>query len=170
MYAPVVKELYEIHHDEAEKVVRPSSLGKNTYLQLKAFDNRWIDVYPNTGKRSGAYSNGADYDGHPYILLNYNDLYDDVSTLAHELGHTMQSYFSNKTQPYPLSDYTIFVAEVASTFNEVLLFNYMIDKVKDDDMRLSFLMDWLDGFKGTLFRQTNLQNMSLRFMKLKPNL
>lgn len=166
MYAPVVKGVdMKYNYDEAEKVVLEAlaPLG-NEYVSTvkKAFDNRWIDVYPNTGKRSGAYSNGSDYDGHPYILLNYNDLYDDVSTLAHELGHTMQSYFSNKTQPYPLSDYTIFVAEVASTFNEVLLFNYMIDKVKDDDIRLSFLMDWLDGFKGTLFRQTQFADFELK--------
>lgn len=166
MYAPVVKGVnMKYNYDEAEKVVLEAlaPLG-NEYVSTvkKAFDNRWIDVYPNAGKRSGAYSNGSDYDGHPYILLNYNDLYDDVSTLAHELGHTMQSYFSNKTQPYPLSDYTIFVAEVASTFNEVLLFNYMIDKVKDDDMRLSFLMDWLDGFKGTLFRQTQFAEYELK--------
>ncbi|HEY3389654.1 MAG TPA: M3 family metallopeptidase, partial [Prolixibacteraceae bacterium] len=78
----------------------------------------------------------------------------DVSTMAHELGHTMHSYFSSKTQPYPRSHYTTFVAEVASTFNEVLLFNYMIKNVKDDDIKLSLLMNWLDGFKGTLFRQT----------------
>ncbi|MBP7507921.1 MAG: oligoendopeptidase F [Prolixibacteraceae bacterium] len=166
MYAPVVKGVdMKYTYDEAEKVVLEAlaPLGEEYVSTVKkAFDNRWIDVYPNTGKRSGAYSNGADYDGHPYILLNYNDLYDDVSTLAHELGHTMQSYFSNKTQPYPLSDYTIFVAEVASTFNEVLLFNYMIDKVKDDDMRLSFLMDWLDGFKGTLFRQTQFADFELK--------
>lgn len=166
MYAPVVKGVdMKYNYDEAEKVVLEAlaPLG-NEYVTTvkKAFDNRWIDVYPNPGKRSGAYSNGADYDGHPYILLNYNDLYDNVSTLAHELGHTMQSYFSNKTQPYPLSDYTIFVAEVASTFNEVLLFNYMLDRVKDDDMKLSLLMDWLDGFKGTLFRQTQFAEFELK--------
>jgi oligoendopeptidase F len=166
MYAPVVKGVdMKYNYDEAEKVVLEALAPLGTeYVSTvkKAFDNRWIDVYPNAGKRSGAYSNGSDYDGHPYILLNYNDLYDDVSTLAHELGHTMQSYFSNKTQPYPLSDYTIFVAEVASTFNEVLLFNYMIDKVKDDDMKLSLLMDWLDGFKGTLFRQTQFAEYELK--------
>jgi oligoendopeptidase F len=87
----------------------------------KAFDDRWLDVYPTTGKRSGAYSNGSIYDVHPYMLLNFNGKYDDVSTLAHELGHTMQSYLSNKAQPYPIADYPIFTAEVASTFNEALL-------------------------------------------------
>ena len=92
----------------------------------RAFDERWIDLFPNEGKRSGAYSAGDAYDVHPYMLINYNGKYADVSTLAHELGHTMQSYFSNKTQPYPLADYPIFVAEVASTFNEALLIDYML--------------------------------------------
>ena len=98
---------------------------------------------------------------HPYILLNYNDLYSDVGTLAHELGHTMHSYFSNKTQPFPTAEYTIFVAEVASTFNEVLLFNEMMKEISDDDTRLSFLMQWLDSFKGTLFRQTQFAEFEL---------
>ena len=113
-------------------------LGED-YLNVvkQAINERWIDIYPTPGKRSGGYSNGAFYDGHPYILLNFNGLYEDVSTLAHELGHSMQSYLSNKNQPYPLSDYTIFVAEVASTFNEVLLFNTIIEKVEDDDVKLS---------------------------------
>ena len=95
--------------------------------------------YPNEGKASGAYSNGGAYDVHPYMLINYNGQYTDVSTLAHELGHTMQSYYSNKTQPYPLAGYPIFVAEVASTFNESLLIDYMLKQIKDDDTRLSLL-------------------------------
>jgi len=128
----------------------------------KAFNERWIDVYPTTGKRSGAYSEGAFYDGHPFILLNYNGLYNDVSTVTHELGHTMHSYFSNKTQPYPTSDYTIFVAEVASTFNEVLLFDYMMKTITNDDVKLSLLMDRLNGFKGTLFRQTQFAEFELK--------
>lgn len=158
LYAPVVKNVdLKYSYDEARKLVLESlaPLG-NEYLKTvnKAMEERWMDIFPNTGKRSGAYSNGGAYDIHPYILLNYNESYSDVSTLAHELGHTMQSYFSNKTQPYPLAQYKTFVAEVASTFNEVLLFNYMIKNVKDDDIKLSLLMNWLDGFKGTLFRQT----------------
>lgn len=166
LYAPVVKNIdMKYSYPEATKLVLESlkPLG-NEYVSTvkKAIDNRWIDVYPTKGKQSGAYSNGSDYDGHPYILLNHNDLYEDVSTLAHELGHTMQSYFSNKTQPYPLADYETFVAEVASTFNEVLLFNYMISKVENDDMKLSLLMDWLDRFKGTLFRQTQFAEFELK--------
>ncbi len=158
LYAPAVKNVeLKYRYDEGCKLVLEAlePLGPEYVNTLsRAMNERWMDIYPNTGKRSGAYSNGGAYDVHPYILLNYNDSYNDVSTLAHELGHTMQSYFSNKTQPYPLAQYKTFVAEVASTFNEVLLFNYMIKNVKDDDVKLSLLMNWLDGFKGTLFRQT----------------
>jgi len=158
LYAPVVKNVdLKYTYAEAQKMVLEALAPLGTeYVNTvnKAINERWIDVYPNTGKRSGAYSNGGAFDVHPYILMNFDESYSDVSTMAHELGHTMQSYFSNKTQPYPLSHYTTFVAEVASTFNEVLLFNYMIKNVKDDDIKLSLLMNWLDGFKGTLFRQT----------------
>src|SRR4029453_10983839 len=87
----------------------------------RAFSERWIDLLPNEGKRSGAYSNGAAYDVHPYMLINYNGKNHDASTVAHELGHTMQNSLSNNTQPYHLASYPIFVAEVASTFNEALL-------------------------------------------------
>jgi oligoendopeptidase F len=166
LYAPVVKNVdLKYSYEDATKIILASlkPMGEEYVSTVKkAIDERWIDVYPTEGKRSGAYSNGADYDGHPYILLNYNDLYDDVSTLTHELGHTMQSYFSNKTQPYPKADYETFVAEVASTFNEVLLFNHIIGTVQDDDMKLSLLMDWLDRFKGTLFRQTQFAEFELR--------
>lgn len=165
LYAPVVKDVDEKYsYDEAAAIILEAlkPLG-DEYVSVvkKAIDERWIDVYPTPGKRSGAYSNGAFYDGHPFILLNYTDQYNDVSTMAHELGHTMQSYLSNKKQPYPLADYEIFVAEVASTFNEVLLFNYMLDKVENDDLKLSLLMNWLDGFKGTLFRQTQFAEFEL---------
>ncbi|HZK93520.1 MAG TPA: oligoendopeptidase F [Prolixibacteraceae bacterium] len=158
LYAPVVKNVdLKYTYEEAQKLVLEAlaPLGSEYVKTVnKAINERWIDVYPNTGKRSGAYSNGGAFDVHPYILMNFDESYSGVSTMAHELGHTMHSYFSNKTQPYPRSRYTTFVAEVASTFNEVLLFNYMIKNVKDDDIKLSLLMNWLDGFKGTLFRQT----------------
>jgi len=158
LYAPVVKNVdLKYTYAEAQKMVLEALAPLGTeYVKTvnKAINERWIDVYPNTGKRSGAYSNGGAFDVHPYILMNFDESYSGVSTMAHELGHTMHSYFSNKTQPFPRSHYTTFVAEVASTFNEVLLFNYMIKNVKDDDIRLSLLMNWLDGFKGTLFRQT----------------
>ncbi len=166
LYAPVVKDLdLKYNYDEATEMILESlkPLGEEYVATVKkALNERWIDVYPSEGKRSGAYSNGSDYNGHPYILLNYNDLYSDVSTLSHELGHTMHSYYSNKTQPFPLADYTTFVAEVASTFNEVLLFNYMLDRIDNDDVKLSLLMNWLDGFKGTLFRQTQFAEFELR--------
>ncbi len=170
LYAPVVKNVdlnytYDQAKDMILKALEP--LGSEyTSTVKKAFDDRWIDVYPTTGKRSGAYSNGSAYDVHPYILLNYNDRYDDVSTIAHELGHTMQSYFSNKTQPYPTSRYPTFVAEVASTFNEVLLFHEMMKEIKDDDVRLSLLMERLDGYKGTLFRQTQFAEFELKMHDL----
>jgi oligoendopeptidase F len=159
-------------YDEAKGLILDAlkPMGKE-YVDIvkKAFDERWIDVYPNVGKRSGAYSNGGVYDVHPYILLNYNDQYEDVSTLAHELGHTMQSYLSNKKQPYPTADYPIFVAEVASTFNEVLLINKMLNEIKDDDVRLSILMNFLDGIKGTLFRQTQFAEFELRIHEKAEN-
>ncbi len=165
MYAPVVKDVQLTYtFEEAHKNVIESlsPLGKE-YQDVveRANRERWVDVYPTTGKRSGAYSNGSVYDVHPYILLNYNKQYNDVSTYTHELGHTMHSYFSNKTQPYPTARYSIFVAEVASTFNEVLLSNYMTKKITDKQAKLSLLMSRLDGFKGTLFRQTQFAEFEL---------
>ncbi|NJO68159.1 MAG: oligoendopeptidase F [Bacteroidetes bacterium] len=165
LYAPVTNDLeQEYTYEEAHKYVveSMSPLGKEYQDVLnRAYQERWIDVMPTNGKRSGAYSNGSVYDVHPYILLNYNKQYNDVSTYTHELGHTMHSYFSNKTQPYPTARYSIFVAEVASTFNEVLLNKYMVGKMKDDQAKLSLLMSRLDGFKGTLFRQTQFAEFEL---------
>ncbi len=166
MYAPTVKDVdLDYTFDEAKELlldaVKP--LGPEyAGAVCKALDERWIDVYPMPGKRAGAYSNGSAYDVHPYILLNYNGRYDDVSTLAHEMGHTMHSYYANKTQPFPLADYSIFVAEVASTFNEALLIHRMLNEIKDDDTRLSLLMEYLDGIKGTVFRQTQFAEFELR--------
>ncbi|HKJ43389.1 MAG TPA: oligoendopeptidase F, partial [Sunxiuqinia sp.] len=166
LYAPAVKNVeLKYTYDEATKLVEDALKPLGTDYEgtvEKAINNRWIDVYPTEGKRSGGYSNGAFYDGHPFILLNYTGLYDDVSTLAHELGHTMQSYYSNKKQPYPTASYVTFVAEVASTFNEVLLFDYMIKHVKDDNVKLSLLMNWLDRFKGTLFRQCQFAEFEMK--------
>lgn len=166
LYAPVVKDVnLKFSYDEAKSLVLKALAPLGTeYASVvkKALDERWIDVYPTTGKSSGAYSSDAAYDVHPYILLNYNDLYSDVSTLAHELGHTMHSYFANKTQPFPTADYPTFVAEVASTFNEVLLFKEIMKEIRDDDVRLSLLMSWLDQYKGTIFRQTQFAEFELR--------
>lgn len=165
IYAPSVKGVdMEYTYEEAQELILKAlkPLGKE-YVGVvdKAFSNQWIDVYPTPGKRSGAYSNGAAYDVHPYILMNYTGKYNEVSTLIHELGHTMHSYYSNKTQPYATSRYVTFVAEVASTFNEALLNDMMRKKLKDDSQKLSLLMDILDGYKGTLFRQTQFAEFEL---------
>ncbi len=166
LYAPIVKEL-ELNYsfDEAVAHVLASlvPLGEK-YLETarRALSNRWIDVYHNHGKRSGAYSNGSVYDVHPYMLLNYNGKYDDVSTLAHELGHTMHSYLANKAQPYALSHYSIFVAEVASTFNEALLLDYMLKIESRDEVRLSLLGNYLDNARATVFRQVQFAEFELK--------
>jgi oligoendopeptidase F len=170
LYAPTIKGIdadFEYNDAKAMILAAMQPLGKD-YVNIleEAFNNRWIDVYPTPGKRSGAYSSGSAYDVHPYILLNYNNLYNDVSTLAHELGHTMQSYLSNKTQPFPTADYPIFVAEVASTLNEILLFYDTYNKTTDDDVKLSLLMEYLDGVKGTLFRQTQFAEFELRMHEM----
>lgn len=170
IYAPMVKDVdLEYSYDEARDIIIKALLPLGTgYQQIvtKAFNDRWLDVYPTTGKRSGAYSNGSVYDVHPYMLLNYQGQYNDVSTTAHELGHTMQSYLSNKNQPYPLADYPIFTAEVASTFNEVLLNDYLVKSIKDNNVRLSLLMNNLDNFKSTLFRQTQFAEFELAIHEL----
>ena len=165
LYAPTVKNVeLKYTYEEAQQLVLEAikPLGKNYSAVVRnAFDSRWIDVFPNKGKASGAYSNGAAYDVHPYILMNYDGLYESVGTLIHELGHTMHSYFSNKNQPYATSRYVTFVAEVASTFNEALLDNMMLGKLTDKGEKISLLMSMLDGFKGTLFRQTQFAEFEL---------
>ena len=170
LYTPTVKSVdLEYTIDEGSKIVLEAlaPLGDEyTSTVDRAINNRWIDIYPTQGKRSGAYSSGNAYDVHPYILLNYNGTYSDVSTLAHEMGHTMHSYYSNENQPYPLADYSIFVAEVASTFNEALLIDYMLKNLEDDETRLSLLMEYLDGLKGTVFRQTQFAEFELRIHEM----
>ncbi len=170
LYAPLVGSVdLKYTPGEAQKLVIAAVAPLGTDYQAtigRAFDSRWIDLYPNEGKASGAYSNGGAYDIHPYMLINYNGQYTDVSTLAHELGHTMQSYYSNKTQPYPLAGYPIFVAEVASTFNESLLIDYMLKQIKDDDTRLSLLGNYLENIKGTVFRQTQFAEFELRMHEM----
>lgn len=170
LYAPLLDEVsLDFTVEESQQNIEAAlvPLGKKyTSVISQAFNERWIDMYPNEGKRSGAYSAGSAYDVHPYILMNYNGKYNDMSTLAHELGHTMQSYLSNKNQPYPLANYSIFVAEVASTFNEALLNDYMLDQIKDDKTRLSILGSWLEGAKGTLFRQTQFAEFELKIHEL----
>jgi oligoendopeptidase F len=170
LYAPLVGSVkLEYTPEDAQALVlgAVAPLGAEYQATIrKAFADRWIDLLPNTGKRSGAYSSGGVYDVHPYMLINYNGKYADVSTLAHELGHTMQSYFSNRTQPYPTAGYPIFVAEVASTFNESLLNDYMLKQIKDDATRLSLLGDYLENIKGTVFRQTQFAEFELRMHEM----
>ena len=170
LYAPLVSSVkQEYTPEEAQKLVLGAvePLGPE-YASIieRAFNNRWIDLLPSDGKRSGAYSSAGAYDVHPYMLINFNGKYTDVSTLAHELGHTMQSFFSNRTQPYPMAGYPIFVAEVASTFNESLLNHYMLKQIKDDDARLSLLGNYLENLKATVFRQTQFAEFELRMHEM----
>jgi oligoendopeptidase F len=158
LYAPLVEKVdlaYTVE-EAVENILKSLKPLGTDYINVskKAFNERWIDMYPNEGKRSGAYSNGSAYDVHPYILMNYNGKYNDMSTLTHELGHTMHSYLTNKKQHFANADYSIFVAEVASTLNEELLNDYMLQQIKDDKTRLAILGNYLEGAKGTLFRQT----------------
>ena len=129
-------------------------MGEDYLSKLKeGFNNRWIDVYENEGKRSGAYSWGA-YGTHPYVLLNYQGTLDDVFTLAHEMGHALHSYYSDTTQPYINAGYRIFVAEVASTCNESLLIHHLLKNTDDRDTKAYLINHFLEQFKGTLYRQT----------------
>ncbi len=170
LYAPLVSSVdlkFSVEESEKNILTALAPLGPEYLAGAKrAFSERWIDMYPNEGKTSGAYSAGDAYDVHPYMLLNYNEKYDDMSTLAHELGHTMHSYFSNKTQPYPLASYPIFVAEVASTFNEALLIDHMLKTIKDENTRLLLLGNYLEGIKGTVFRQTQFAEFELRMHEM----
>jgi oligoendopeptidase F len=170
LYAPLVSSVdlnYTI--DEAQAIIMKSlePLGADYAAGAgRAFTERWTDFYPTEGKRAGAYSNGGAYDVHPFMLINYNGKYTDMSTVAHELGHTMQSYFSNTTQPFPTASYPIFVAEVASTFNEALLIDYMLKTIKDDATKLSLLGNYLEGIKSTVFRQTQFAEFELRMHEM----
>jgi oligoendopeptidase F len=170
LYAPLVASVsLRYSRAEAERHIlaafRPLGPDYVAVVQ-RAFAERWIDFFPTDGKRSGAYSEGDAYDVHPYILLNYLGQYNDVSTLAHELGHTMHSYYSNKTQPYPLAAYPTFVAEVASTFNEALLIEYMLREISDKPTRLSLLGNYLENIKATVFRQTQFAEFELRLHEM----
>jgi oligoendopeptidase F len=170
LYAPLVASA-DLNYtpEEAEKHILAAiaPLGTDYVAAVRrALNERWIDLLPTEGKKSGAYSNGGAYDVHPYMLINFNGKYTDVSTVAHELGHTMQSYLSNKAQPFHLANYPIFVAEVASTFNEALLNDYMLKTIKDDNVRLSLLGSYLENAKGTVFRQTQFAEFELRIHEM----
>jgi oligoendopeptidase F len=170
LYAPLVASVdLRYNPEEAQKhvIAAMAPLGSDyQHVLQRAFNDRWLDWYPTEGKRSGAYSNGGAYDVHPYMLLNYLGQYNDVSTLAHELGHTMHSYYSNKTQPFSMANYPTFVAEVASTFNEALLIDHMLKQIKDTPTRLSLLGNYLEGIKATVFRQTQFAEFELRMHEM----
>lgn len=155
--------------DEAKEIVIDalSVLGDKYIKNLKkAFDEKWIDIYHSKGKRSGAYSSG-NFDVNPYVLLNFEGTLNDVSTLAHELGHSMHTYLSCKNNPYQYSSYEIFVAEVASTVNELLLANYMLKNSKNKDEKLAIINHILDLYKATLYRQTMFAEFEKETHKLR---
>ena len=157
LYCPIVADVdMKIPYADAQKLVKEATkpLGEEYGKLLdRAFSERWIDVYENKGKTTGAYSCGV-YGVHPYVLLNYSDKLDDAFTLAHELGHSMHSWFSNTTQDFANHDYRIMVAEVASTVNEVLLSKYLLKTETDPKKRAYILNHFLEGFRTTVFRQT----------------
>ena len=155
--------------DEAKEIVIDalSVLGDKYVKNLKkAFDEKWIDIYHSKGKRSGAYSSG-NFDVNPYVLLNFEGTLNDVSTLAHELGHSMHTYLSCENNPYQYSSYEIFVAEVASTVNELLLANYMLKNSKNKEEKLAVINHILDLYKATLYRQTMFAEFEKETHKLR---
>lgn len=157
LYTPIVQEAERnISYQEGLNIIREGlkPLGEE-YISImnKGFESSWVDVYENEGKTSGAYSFGT-YDSPPYILLNYTNTIKDVFTVAHEMGHSMHSYFTRKNQPYVYGGHSIFTAEVASTVNESLLMNYMIENSKDKSEKMYLLNYYLEQFRSTLFRQT----------------
>ncbi|MFC4353635.1 oligoendopeptidase F [Chryseomicrobium palamuruense] len=157
LFAPLVKETnMEYTYEEAAKTMVESfaPLGEEYVSTVKqGLENRWVDVEETKGKRSGAYSSGA-YGTNPYILMNWQNNVNNLFTLAHEFGHSMHSYYSRENQPFVYGDYSIFVAEVASTTNEALLNDYLIKTNDDPKIKIYLLNHWLEGFRGTVFRQT----------------
>lgn len=164
VYAPLIKkEKRHISFEEAKETVASAlAIMGDKYISIlrQGYEGRWIDVYENVGKRSGAYSAGARV--HPYVLLNYNGTLDSVFTLAHEMGHAIHSYLSTENQPIPYSDYVIFVAEVASTVNETLLMYHLLDSTTDKHQRAELINHFLEQFKGTLYRQTMFAQFELQ--------
>ena len=157
IYTPIIENFEKKYpFEEAKEIVLKalSILGEDYIKILKqGYEDRWIDVYPTKAKRTGGYSSGC-YDTNPYILLNYQDKYNDMSTLAHESGHSMHSYYTRHNNPYQYGDYAIFVAEVASTVNEILLAKYLLKTSKDKNEKLFILDNLMNLFKATIYRQT----------------
>ena len=156
VYTPLSSVEYSFTYEEALKKAEEALavLGEDYLSRVKrAFSERWIDVYENQGKRSGAYSGGS-YDTNAFMLLNWQDNLDNLFTLVHETGHSMHSSYTRETQPYVYGDYSIFLAEIASTTNENILTEKLLEEVQDDATRFAILNNFLDGFRGTVFRQT----------------
>lgn len=157
LYTPIVKNVdKKITFDQAKEIIFKAlaPLGEDYIQNLKkSFDEGWIDRYENIGKRSGAYVWGA-YGTHPFVSLNYTDTLDDMFTLVHELGHAMHSYYTTTNQPFVYGDYTIFLAEVASTVNEALLMEYLLETTEDEEEKLYLINHFMEQFRTTLFRQT----------------
>lgn len=157
IYPPLTKGDYRFPIAQGRALVLEAAtlLGQD-YVQAFAagLNNRWMDTYPRARKQSGAHMAGYAYDVHPYVLMNYNDDYESVTTLAHEWGHAMHSYLANRAQPFVTANYAIFTAEIASTFNEALLLDRMLKAAKSDDERVFYLGSALEGLRGTFFRQT----------------
>ena len=172
VYTPIVTDAaVEIDFEQAKKTVLEalSVLGEDYTDMLKeGFANRWIDVYENVGKRSGAYSSGFGRP-HPYVLLNHKNNLDSQFTLAHEMGHALHSYLTMKNQPVNTADYVIFVAEVASTCNEVLLMKYLLKNTTDKNAKAYLINHFLDQFKGTIYRQTMFAEFELEMGKMSEN-
>ena len=157
LFTPLVKEVkIEMPYEKAKEIMvksfEPLGVEYQEIVQ-KGLDSRWVDVLENKGKRSGAYSSGT-YGTNPFVLMNWQNNLDNLFTLAHEFGHSMHSYFTRKNQQYPYASYSIFVAEVASTCNEELLFDYLLKTTDDAQQKIYLLNHWLDGFRSTVFRQT----------------
>lgn len=163
LYMPIIADAdSEIPYEKAKEIIMEAlaPLGEDYLKVLKeGFDNRWIDVYENEGKRSGAYSAGGD--PHPYVLLNQKDTLDSMFTIAHEMGHSMHTYYSIQNQPVAYRNYVIFVAEVASTCNEVLLMRHLLSKTTDKKERAYLLNHFLEQFRGTVYRQTMFAEFEL---------
>ena len=157
LYVPMVAEFDRTYtYEEAKAIVTEglAPLGEEYGKILReGFENRWVDVYENEGKRSGAYSWGV-YGSHPYVLMNFHGTLNDVFTLAHEMGHSIHSYYSDAAQPYVYAGYKIFVAEVASTCNEALLIRHLLNRTEDAQEKRYLINHFLESFRGTLFRQT----------------
>lgn len=170
VYTPLVKDVdFKVTYEEAEEWLLNAlePLGEEYVSIVKeGLTNRWVDVYENKGKRSGAYSSGT-YGTNPYILMNWQDNVDNLFTLAHEFGHSVHSYYSRKNQTSNQSGYSIFVAEVASTFNEALLADYMFKTLEDKKKKLYLINEQLEGFRGTVFRQTMFAEFEHKIHELR---